>query len=139
MTDLTIWHPTLTLLRDKEVNIDFDNRYRCIIPSSITHHMAERLRDNECMTLQTNGNGKCGLHALLGTPNAYGELQVNNEEEVMQTILPSSLDAMSNKLDASGLLLLKNMMSTIWSDYVTPFFEKKNIKRSFSSYAVCQL
>ena len=40
--------------------------------------------------ISTNGNGKCGLHAVFGWPDAFQELKVEQHAMFIQTLLPAT-------------------------------------------------
>ena len=122
--EFSLWQASKTMLRDNELNIDHASSGICRIPVQEEHDMSiQLLRDKVCTRLPTNGNGKCGLHAVFGEPSACGELKVTNEAQLIRRVMPSDMVAMQNKLSERGKELLMKVTSGIWPQFVCPYLK----------------
>ena len=124
-SEFPLWQASKVMVRDKELRIDFTSSGVCRIPVHQEHDMSmQLLREKVCTRLPTNGNGKCGLHAVFGEPSANGELKVASEAHLIRRILPSDIVAMQNKLSERGKELLAKVTSGIWPLCICPYMMK---------------
>ena len=84
----------------------------------------------------TNGNGKCGIHAIFGTPIGR-EIKVASERNLVLSLfrrsfadLKAQIQSKSPLMVATHLQLLQNVFSNIWPSFVKPKFEQeiKNVQ-----------
>ena len=83
---LEVWHPT---------NASLNNVLRVEhlvgvskISASESNQYIEHLRDKVLFALQTNGDGKCGAHAVFGFPSLSQGLKVANTGVLIRDLLP---------------------------------------------------
>ena len=63
-----LWQANKVMVRDNELKIDRTSSGICRIPVQEDHDVSiQLLREKVCTRLPTNGNGKCGLHAVLAS------------------------------------------------------------------------
>ena len=125
VSDFSLWRASKVMVRDNELKINLTSSGICRIPAQEELDMSvQLLREKACTRLPTNGNGKCGLHAVFGEPSGAGELKVANEAHLIRRILPSDMVALQNKLSERGKELLAKVTSAIWPHYICPYMEK---------------
>ena len=79
-----------------------------------------RILDGVRMTkISTNGNGKCGLHAVFGWPDAFQELKV---EEHIQALLPATRIELQETLSLAGKDRLAHVLTDIWPSDLYKYF-----------------
>ena len=106
------WQASKIMLRDNELKVDLTSSGICRIPAHVNYDISFHLfRDEVCTRLPTNGNGKCGLHAVFGQPTASGALKVASEAELIRCLIPSDIVAMKNKLSVRGQEILNDVTS----------------------------
>ena len=111
---ITLWHPNSATLRDRKV-LEVKNLVGvCKISHTETNTAIDHLRDKISMGLQTNGDGKCGAHAVFGSPSTSRELKVPNAAQLIKSILPDQFSAVQEKLNACGKILLTKVTSGVW-------------------------
>ena len=79
---------------------------------------------------RTNGNGKCGLHAVLGVPSAR-ELKVNDERALLLILFSEIYGNVRTRLLQEDLLTgseavqaLDDVWSKIWTEFINPLMEQ---------------
>ena len=63
-------------------NVEFGGHYTCQAAEAHVPLCIKKLDGVNVAVCRTNGNGKCGLHAVLGVPSAR-ELKVNDERALL--------------------------------------------------------
>ena len=125
VSTFSLWQANKAMVRDNELKTDLTSFGICRIPVQVDHDVSlQLLREKICTRLPTNGNGKCGLHAVFGEPSGNGELKVASEAQLIRRILLSDLVGMQNKLNARGKELLTKVTSGIWLQFICPYMKK---------------
>ncbi len=65
----------------------------------------------EQVKVETNGDGKCGLHLFFGKPSPAQELKVTDASRLIQSILPPTLHELRLCLDLKGRNLLNKVLT----------------------------
>ena len=120
-----VWLPTnLALINDLRVpHLDGVAK----ITASETNPYIENFREKFLFALKTNGDGKCGAHAVFGYPSLYQELHVENIDALIRDLLPDRFSLFNEKLDAHGKELLSDVISGVWAEFLIPYFKKERL------------
>ena len=118
---IAIWEVAENSIRDCEVLMGHTGR--CVFPDDEDDNVARQLQGREHMKVETNGNGKCGLHAVFGKPSPAQELKVTDAAHLIRSILPTSLHELRQRLDLPGEVLLAKVLTKIWPEFVCSYFQ----------------
>ena len=124
-TSTNAWKLSHTTVRDEALRIQSSKELIVQIHAGESSLSAvNSLNGTICLPADTNGDGKCGLHAVFGEPNAYRELQIGSIDTFFKDLWSSSYDdAWSTLGSDTERLLLDNVVSSIWPELVVPFFQ----------------
>ena len=90
-------------LRDNEVLIEDSLGRKCTIPIDQQSVAVMGLHGKQLAKIGTNGNGKCGMHSVFGTPSPLNrELQDPRALNRILQLLPASLPVLRGQLDERG-------------------------------------
>ena len=113
----------------RERSVRFLGSYSCHVAAAEVPPCVRELDGVAVKKCQTNGNGKCGMHAIFGVPIS-GELKVADERSFVLNMLGRSyseiraeLLAVDVQYVACNLQILDNVVSKIWSSFIQPKFE----------------
>ena len=93
-----LWCLDKIALRDKSVMVYEREEYRCFLPAEIQTHSLLKLIEKTYFKVNTNGNGKCGIHAPFGEPCAQQELKLGDSEAFIRSALRPSLQELRSIL-----------------------------------------
>jgi len=124
---LVPWSLSLEDLESK--NVEFIARYTCQVEDAHVPLCIQNLHGVHVAVCRTNGNGKCGLHAVLGVPNAR-ELKVTDERALLLRIFNGTYSDLRTRMLQQALLgrssaveTLDYVSSKIWPSFIKPFLE----------------
>ena len=122
---IALWHPNSATLRDRKV-LEVENLVGvCKIADVETNPAIDHLRDKISLGLQTNGDGKCGAHAVFGSPSTSRELKVPNSAQLIRSIFPNQFAVVQENLNACGKELLSKVTCGVWVNFLTPYFNRE--------------
>ena len=117
-----IWEVTMPCVRDNEIEPRPACRYH--VPPDVRPDIFTALRNVNMARTPTNGNGKCGLHAVFGWPDAHQEVKAKNHDALIRGILSSSCFGLQQKLGGAGRKRLVHVLTDIWPSYASTFFDE---------------
>ena len=91
------WQLDTRVLRDKAVFVDEEKAYTCSCPDGIISHELKKLAENRFFKVFTDGDGKCGVHAVLGEPSAGQRLKLHACEAFIRSVLTASFTELKSK------------------------------------------
>merc|ERR1711953_281081 len=94
-----------------------------MVPTSEHSEAAMAFDGKRFVKVTTNGNGKCALHAVFGTPSAERELKIHDARDFILSVLPPTLAELRQRLDPIGLKFLTDVMTTVWPELVCSHFK----------------
>ena len=118
--DSRIWSIDKPCMRDCGVQVLHGGI--CRVPEDVGIESVRQLDGVLMSKICTNGNGKCGLHAVFGWPDAFQELKVEEHASFIQTLLPSTHIEIQEMLSQAGKRRLAIVLSDIWPSYISTFF-----------------
>ena len=98
----------------------------CRVSEDVAAEAIRSLNGVRKSKISTNGNGKCGLHAVFGWPDAFQELKVEEHARFIQTLLPATRIELHEILSLAGNDRLAHVLTDIWPSYINTFFSKQD-------------
>ena len=87
-----LWNLDTRVLRDKAVFVVEEKAYTCMCPDEVVSHELKKLAEKLFFKVFTDGDGKCGVHAVFGEPSARQQLKLHACEAFIRFALTASLN-----------------------------------------------
>ena len=113
----------LSLEDIQKENVGFDAHYTCQVAEAHAPSCIKDFHGVNVALCRTNGNGKCGLHAVLGVPSAR-ELKVNDERALLLRLVSETHGNVRTRLQQEDLLTGSDdvqALDDVWSKFRTEF------------------
>ena len=119
----------------------FDSCFTCHVENDAAPDCVRALHGVVMRLCITNGNGKCGIHAIFGTPVGR-EIKVANERDLVLKLFGRSYaDLLSQVISKNPLRvethvqLLQNVFSKIWPSFIQPKYEQEFKDAQYEPFA----
>ena len=105
-----------------------EKAYTCSCPDEIISHELKTLAENGFFKVFTDGDGKCGVHAVFGEASAEQRLKLHGCEAFIRSVFTASFTELKSKLhDVDGRRRIDDVVSNIWTTYVCTFFSMEAV------------